>query len=141
MFSQMSYYQNLLCKKRDRYFFDFQCPLIYQNNIIQPQFMKNKMSSSYELKNKNLEFHCKDGCNISFKSLQKKIAHHNRLDNYCNQEKINLYILLNEFQNCINNLNENNQFDNNNEFREMEKQYKKTKNSVFDKNLWNNFLN
>ena len=139
MLSQIPCYQNLLCKKRERQFFNFPYPLMYQSNIIQPKFGKNQIS--YQLENKNPEFHCKDGCNISFKSLQKKIAHHNRLDNYCNQEKINLYILLNEFQNCINNLNENNQFDNSNEFREMEKQYTKTKNSVFDKNQWNNFLN
>ena len=139
MLSQIPYYQNLLCKKREREFFNFHYPLMYQNNIIQTKFGKKQIS--YQLENKNPEFHCKDGCNISFKSLQKKIAHHNRLDNYCNQEKINLYILLNEFQNCINNLNENNQFDNSNEFREMEKQYTKTKNSVFDKNQWNNFLN
>ena len=28
-----------------------------------------------------------------------------------------------------------------NEYREMEKQYKKAKNSVFDKKQWNHFLN
>ncbi len=139
MLSQIPCYQNLLCKKRERQFFNFPYPLMYQNNIIQPKFGKKQIS--YQLENKNPEFQCKDGCNISFKSLQKKIAHHNRLDNHCTKEKISLYILLNEFQNCINNLNVNNQFENINEYREMEKQYKKAKNSVFDKNQWNHFLN
>ena len=72
---------------------------------------------------------------------KKKIAHHNRLDDECNKEKINLYILLNEYQNCINKLNENHQFDISNECKELEKQYKKAKSFAFDKNQWNNFLN
>ena len=70
MLSQIPYYQNLLCKKREREFFNFHYPLMYQNNIIQPKFGKKQIS--YQLENKNPEFHCKDGCNISFKSLQKK---------------------------------------------------------------------
>ena len=84
MLSQIPYYQNLLCKKREREFFNFHYPLMYQNNIIQPKFGKKQIS--YQLENKNPEFHCKDGCNISFKSLQKKIAHHNRLDEHCTKE-------------------------------------------------------
>ena len=139
MISHIPYYQNLLCKKRERYIFDFPYPMICPNNIIQQQIVKNKQSIEYQ--NKNNEYYCKDGCNISFKSLQKKIAHHNRLDDECNKEKINLYILLNEYQNCINKLNENHQFDISNECKELEKQYKKAKSFAFDKNQWNNFLN
>ena len=139
MISQIPYYQNLLCKKRERYIFDFPYPMICPNNIIQQQIVKNKQSIEYQ--NKNNEYYCKDGCNISFKSIQKKIAHHNRLDNEYNKEKVNLYILLNEFQNCINKLNENNKFENSHELRELEKQYKKAKTLAFDKNKWNNFLN
>ena len=70
MISQIPYYQNLLCKKRERYIFDFPYPMICPNNIIQQQIVKNKQSIEYQ--NKNNEYYCKDGCNISFKSLQKK---------------------------------------------------------------------
>ena len=139
MISQIPFYQNLLCKKRERYIFDFPYPILYQNNTIQKRIVKNKPCIEYQ--NKNNEYYCKDGCNISFKSIQKKIAHHNRLDDECNKEKVNLYILLNEFQNCINKLNENNKFENSHELRELVKQYKKAKTLAFDKNKWNNFLN
>ena len=143
MFSYISnpYVQNLLCKKRERYFNEFPYPIISTNNILSQNNFKKEIKSFSQFENKNTIFNCKDGCNISFKSLQKKIAHHNRLDNDCNKEKVNLYILLNEFQNCINELNQNFKFGNCNEFKEMEKQFKKSKNLVFDKNLWNNFLN
>ncbi len=137
MFSQISssYIQKLLCKKRERIYFDCPYPMAYSNNIIQHNFQNNIKE------NENNNYYCKDGCNITFKSLQKKIAHHNRLDDNCYKEKNNLFILLSEFQNCIFKLNENNQFDNSNQYLDVQKQFKKTKNSVFDKNQWNNFLN
>ena len=94
MISQIPFYQNLLCKKRERYIFDFPYPILYQNNTIQKRIVKNKPCIEYQ--NKNNEYYCKDGCNISFKSIQKKIAHHNRLDDECNKEKVNLYMLLNK---------------------------------------------
>ena len=134
------YVQSLLCKKRERYLFNFPYPMLYPNNIIPQNYFKNESKTNIE-GNKNINYQCNDGCHISFKSLQKKIAHHNRLDDECNKEKVNLYILLNEFQNCIHKLNENNKFENCNEYRVMERQYKKSKNYALDKNQWNNFLN
>jgi len=86
------------------------------------------------------EYFCKDGCNIVFKSLQKKIAHHNRLDENCTNEKTKLYMLLNEFKSTCELLIKNENIRDYKGIKSLNEQYKKAKNKAMDKNLWSNFL-
>ena len=97
-----------------------------QNNVNEP---KNKP-----------QYYCKDKCNILFKSLQKKIAHHNRLDEFCTDEKTKLYMLLNEFKSACDILIKSENIKDYKGIKHLNDQYKKAKSSAVDKNLWSNFL-
>ena len=92
-----------------------------------------------EQKNKT-QYFCKDKCNVSFKSLQKKIAHHNRLDEFCTDEKTKLYMLLNEFKSACDILIKSENIKDYKGIKHLNDQYKKAKSSSVDKNLWSNFL-
>ena len=75
----------------------------------------------------NKKFVCDHGCHHIFKSMRQKLLHHDKLDELCHIEKINILILLEQFNICINNLIPNE------EEREKYKEYilllKKYKNS------------
>ena len=47
---------------------------------------------------------CSHGCNHIFKSIKQKLLHHNKLDKFCHFEKINILILLEQFNLSINKL-------------------------------------
>jgi hypothetical protein len=88
----------------------------------------NKEKISEEINKKyNKKFVCNHGCHHIFKSMKQKLLHHDKLDNLCHIEKINILILLEQFNICINNLIPNE------EEREKYKEYilllKKYKNS------------
>ena len=66
----------------------------------------NQSSSSNNLSNNDNnsneeQFKCPHGCSHKFKSLRQKILHHNKLDNHCNKEKINLLKLIEQFHKTI----------------------------------------
>ena len=90
----------------------------------------NKEKISEEINKKyNKKFVCNHGCHHIFKSMKQKLLHHDKLDNLCHIEKINILILLEQFNICINNLIPNE------EEREKYKEYilllKKYKNSKY----------
>ena len=60
------YVQSLLCKKRERYLFNFPYPMLYPNNIIPQNYFKNESKTNLK-GNKNINYQCNDGCHISFK--------------------------------------------------------------------------
>ena len=65
----------------------------------------NKEKISEEINKKyNKKFVCNHGCHHIFKSMKQKLLHHDKLDNLCHIEKINILILLEQFNICINNL-------------------------------------
>ncbi len=47
---------------------------------------------------------CRHGCNHIFKSIKQKLLHHDKLDKFCRYEKINILILLEQFNLTINKL-------------------------------------
>ena len=64
---------------------------------------KEKISEEINKKYKK-KFVCNHGCHHIFKSMKQKLLHHDKLDNLCHIEKINILILLEQFNICINNL-------------------------------------
>ena len=139
MFSQYPMMVNLFPMEKN---------LEYNNNInnitLTPYtfFLSQKIENQNNIKkseNKNPYF-CKDGCNITFKSLQKKIAHHNRLDENCNDEKTKLYMLLNEFNSACDTLIKTENIKDYKRIKSLNEQYQKAKIKAVDKNLWSNFL-
>jgi len=133
MFSQYPMMINLYSNEKN---IPYNCDIPL--SVVLPQKIENQNNNN-ENQN-NYHYFCKDGCNILFKSLQKKIAHHNRLDEYCNDEKTRLYILLNEFKFACDKLMKTENLKEYQRIKSLEQHYKKAKKSALDKNLWSNFL-
>ena len=50
------------------------------------------------------KYECKHGCNHIFRTKRQKILHHDKLDNICHEEKMNLLLLIEIFEDSINKL-------------------------------------
>lgn len=57
-----------------------------------------------EMKFKIEKYECKHGCNHIFRTKRQKILHHDKLDNICHEEKMNLLLLIEIFEDSINKL-------------------------------------
>ena len=65
---------------------------------------KNNEGNNEDKKFKVEKYECKHGCNHTFRTKRQKILHHDKLDNYCHVEKMNLLLLIEVFENSINKL-------------------------------------
>ena len=65
---------------------------------------KNNEGNNEDKKFKVEKYECKHGCNHIFRTKRQKILHHDKLDNYCHVEKMNLLLLIEVFENSINKL-------------------------------------
>jgi len=97
---------------------------------------KKEIPSKKKIK-KKFKIHkiqCLHGCNHAFKTRRQKVLHHNKLDTECSQEKLNLLILLENYQKTINQLlkfpNEKFTY---RQFKRLIKQYNYTKTKVLDR--------
>ena len=65
---------------------------------------KNNEGNNEDKKFKVEKKECKHGCNHTFRTKRQKILHHDKLDNFCHVEKMNLLLLIEIFENSINKL-------------------------------------
>ena len=65
---------------------------------------KDNEGNNEEKKNKIEKYECKHGCNHIFRTKRQKILHHDKLDNFCHVEKMNLLLLIEVFENTTNKL-------------------------------------
>ena len=79
------------------------------------------------------EFTCAHGCNQFFKSNRQKLLHHDKLDDLCHNEKMNILILLEQFNICINKILPDEEKEKYKEYILLIKDYQKSKNKMRDK--------
>ena len=65
---------------------------------------KNNEGNNEDKKFKVEKYECKHGCNHIFRTKRQKILHHDKLDNICHEEKMNLLLLIEIFEDSINKL-------------------------------------
>ena len=81
-------------------------------------------------------YKCNHGCNHSFKTKKQMILHHDKIDNFCFNEKKLLIKLIESYQNSVDKIlseqNYNN-FKNTDEYQYLQQQLKKAKDCSIDK--------
>ena len=76
---------------------------------------------------------CDHGCHHIFKSMRQKLLHHDKLDDLCHNEKMNILILLEQFNICINKILPDEEKEKYKEYILLIKNYQKSKNKMRDK--------
>ena len=96
---------------------------------------KNIKEKEMEVNNNiyNKKFMCDHGCHHIFKSMRQKLLHHDKLDDLCHNEKMNILILLEQFNICINKILPDEEKEKYKEYILLIKNYQKSKNKMRDK--------
>ena len=81
-------------------------------------------------------YKCNHGCNHSFKTKKQMILHHDKIDNFCFNEKKLLIKLIESYQNSLDKIlseQKFNLFKNTDEYTYLQRQLKKAKKCSLDK--------
>ena len=81
-------------------------------------------------------YKCNHGCNHSFKTKKQMILHHDKIDNYCFNEKKLLIRLIESYQNSVDKIlaqQNSKKFKNTKEYQYLQQQLKRAKECAIDK--------
>ena len=102
------------------------------NNEIRPNELMHNETHLFKVEN----YKCNHGCNHSFKTKKQMILHHDKIDNFCFNEKKLLIKLIESYQNSVDKIlseqNLNN-FKNTDEYQYLQQQLKRAKECSIDK--------
>ena len=102
------------------------------NNEIRPNELIHNETHLFKVEN----YKCNHGCNHSFKTKKQMILHHDKIDNFCFNEKKLLIKLIESYQNSVDKIlseqNLNN-FKNTDEYQYLQQQLKRAKEYSIDK--------
>ena len=102
------------------------------NNKLKPNELEHNEMHLFKVEN----YKCNHGCNHSFKTKKQMILHHDKIDNFCFNEKKLLIKLIESYQNSVDKIlseqNLNN-FKNTDEYQYLQQQLKRAKECSIDK--------
>ena len=102
------------------------------NNKIQSQEIASFINEFPLFRVEN--YRCVHGCNHSFKSKKQMILHHDKIDSFCQNEKMLLIKLIESYQNSLEQiLHNDNKFKQTHEYLDLKEQFKRTKDCSMDK--------
>ena len=105
---------------------------IQEKDLIKPNELENNELHLFKVEN----YKCNHGCNHRFKTKKQMILHHDKIDNFCFNEKKLLIKLIESYQNSVDKIlseqNLNN-FKNTDEYQILQQQLKRAKDCSIDK--------
>ncbi len=106
--------------------------IITEENIVKSNELEHNELHLFKVEN----YKCLHGCNHSFKTKKQMILHHDKIDNFCFNEKKLLIKLIESYQNSVDKiLSEQNcnNFKNTDEYQYLQQQLKRAKECSIDK--------
>ena len=100
------------------------------------QIKHNELENSEILLFKVENYKCNHGCNHIFKTKKQMILHHDKIDNFCFNEKKLLIKLIESYQNSVDKIlseQKMNNFKNTDEYQFLQQQLKRAKDCSIDK--------
>ena len=105
---------------------------IPEKNIIKPNELEHNELHLFKVEN----YKCNHGCNHGFKTKKQMILHHDKIDNFCFNEKKLLIKLIESYQNSVDKIlseKSMNNFKKTEEYQYLQQQLKRAKECSIDK--------
>ena len=105
---------------------------VQENDLIKPNELEHNELHLFKVEN----YKCNHGCNHGFKTKKQMILHHDKIDNFCFNEKKLLIKLIESYQNSVDKIlseKSMNNFKKTEEYQYLQQQLKRAKECSIDK--------